>query len=247
MNDQSNLFPKFYITSPSPCPYLDGKFERKIFTDLAGPDPSARHENFNRLGFRRSQNIVYRPACDGCKACVSIRVIVEDFEPRKTLKRTFNKFDYLEVSDKDAVATHEQFDLLKLYLQSRHANGGMASMDEFEYAEMVELSSVTTRLVEYRLADPKKLKNRKGLLVGVALTDVMSDGLSLVYSFFNADADYSGLGTFIIIDHIMRAKTAGLPYVYLGYWIKDSKTMAYKSRFKPLEKLGEQGWETFTL
>ena len=246
MNDQSYLFPKFYITSPSPCPYLKGKYERKVFTDLSAPDPAAQHENFNRMGFRRSQNIVYRPACEGCSRCVSVRVVVDDFAPTKSMRRTLKKFETLEVADEDAAATFEQFELLKAYLSSRHANGGMAGMDEFEYAEMVETSPITTRLVEYRLARPEKSKNRRGALTAVALTDVMSDGLSLVYSFFNPDKDFSGLGTFVILDHVMRAKAAGLPFVYLGYWIKGSRTMAYKARFKPLESLTHNGWRPFT-
>jgi arginine-tRNA-protein transferase len=241
MNDQSNNFPKFYMTAPSPCPYLDGKMERKVFTDLNGIDSLARHESFNKIGFRRSQNIVYRPACDGCSKCVSVRVITDEFQPSKSMKRTLKKFENLILEDLDPVATYEQFDLLKSYLKSRHGSGGMAEMDEFEYSEMVELSPITTRVVEYR--EPAlEGKFRKGNLAGVSITDVLSDGLSLVYSFFRTDERFSGLGTFIILDHIRRAANAGLPFVYLGYWVEGSTSMDYKARFQPQERLNRSGW-----
>ncbi len=243
MNDHSGKFPKFYMTEATPCPYLEGQMERKVFTDLTGEDAVDRHETFNRLGFRRSQNIIYRPACEGCAKCISVRVRAQEFEPGKTMARTLKKFKTLRIEDQDPLATAEQFELLKTYLITRHAGGGMASMDEFEYSGMVESSPVTTRLVEYHEAGPEGTVNLKGSLVGVGLTDVMSDGLSLVYSFFNTEKGYSGLGTFIILDHILKAKAAGLEYVYLGYWIKDSQTMAYKARFQPLDYLGEGGWQ----
>lgn len=242
MNDQSSQFPKFYMTAPTPCPYLEGRIERKIFTDLTGPDPAERLESFNQMGFRRSQNIIYRPACEGCTKCISVRVRVKDFTPNKSMMRTLKKFHHLEVEDQAPFATCDQFDLLKSYLKNRHNGGGMANMDEFEFSEMVESSPVMTRLVEYRKTGLEGASHRKGELAGVALTDVMSGGLSLVYSFFNTEKKYSGLGTFIILDHIQRAKAAGLSYVYLGYWVKDSKNMAYKSRFQPLEYLSEEGW-----
>jgi len=242
MNEQSSKFTKFYLTHPGPCPYLDGQVERKVFTDLEGPDPAKTHEVYSQMGFRRSQNIIYRPACEGCTKCVSLRVRVQDFEPTRSMVRTLKKFTPLVVEDQAPVATFEQFELLKSYLDDRHSGGGMAGMDEFEYSEMVESSPILTRVVEYSEPGPKGAAHRKGNLVGVALTDVMSDGLSLVYSFFDTGRAYSGLGTFIIIDHIQRAKAAGLNYVYLGYWVKESKSMAYKARFKPAEYLGNGRW-----
>lgn len=242
MNDQSRTLPKFYITAPSPCPYLEGRMERKVFTDLNGHDPKGKHEAFNRIGFRRSQNIVYRPACDHCRACLSVRVAVDEFKLSKSMRRTWNRFRALIAEDEDPVATYEQFDLLKRYLASRHPEGGMADMDEFEFADMVELSPVTTRIVEYRSPPPRGAKRQKGNLAGAALTDVLTDGLSLVYSFFRPERGYSGMGTYIILDHILKAKRAGLGYVYLGYWIKGCRTMDYKARFRPLEYLGRSGW-----
>lgn len=234
------------MTAPSPCPYLEGQMERKVFTDLSGPDAPERHEAFNQIGFRRSQNIVYRPICEGCGKCVSVRVIAGQFKPGKSMRRACKQFSALEVEDLDPVATFEQYDLLKSYLKSRHEGGGMADMDEFEFSEMVELSPITTRIVEYREPAPDGARHRKGNLAGVALTDVLSDGLSLVYSFFRTDERFSGLGTFIIVDHILRAAAAGLPHVYLGYWVEGSKTMDYKQRFRPLEALTKDGWKAFT-
>jgi len=242
MNDQSHPLHKFYITAPSPCPYVPGKLERKVFTDLDGPDAAAKHESFNKIGFRRSQNIVYRPACDSCRSCISVRVVTEQFKMGKSLRRTYNRFRHLSVADEDAAASYEQFDLLKRYLASRHAGGGMAEMDEFEYADMVELSPVTTRLVEYRSPPPRGAKHQKGNLAGAALIDVLADGISLVYSFFRPEPAYAGFGTFMIVDHILRARAAGLAYVYLGYWVKESKAMAYKARFRPLEFLDRASW-----
>ncbi|MCH8082169.1 MAG: arginyltransferase [Proteobacteria bacterium] len=242
MNDQSLKLPKFYITAPTPCPYLKDKMERKVFTVLSGSDPARRHEALSHMGFRRSQNIVYRPACEDCKKCISVRVRVQDFKPSKTMARTVRKFHGLAVEDQVPYASFEQFNLLKSYLTARHAGGGMAEMDEFEFSEMVESSPVMTRLIEYREMEPEGAKHRSGSLAGVALTDIMSDGLSLVYSFFKTDKAASGLGTFIILDHIQKARAAGLSYLYLGYWVKDSKTMAYKARFQPLEFLSGDDW-----
>jgi len=242
MNDQRLNLPKFYITAPSPCPYLGEKMERKIFTNLDGPNPNRKHSDYSQKGFRRSQNIVYRPACENCTKCVSVRVRVQDFIPGKSLARTIRKFQNLIVNDQDPFATAEQFELLKTYLDARHAGGSMSDMDEFEYAEMVESSPVMTRLVEYRSQRPQGTKHRQGDLAAIALTDIVSDGLSLVYSFFKTDKANSGLGTFIILDHILKAQTAGLSYLYLGYWIKDSKSMGYKERFRPLEFYSENGW-----
>ena len=243
MNDQPLKLPKFYLTAPSPCPYLGEKMERKLFTHLEGSNPNRRHSSFSKLGFRRSQNIVYRPACENCSKCISVRVRVQDFSLSKSLARTVKKFDGLVVGDQDPFATAEQFDLLKSYPATRHAGGSMSDMDEFEFADMVEGSPVMTRVVEYREPGPKGAKHRSGDLVGVALTDVMSDGLSLVYSFFKTSKPYSGLGTYIILDHIQKTQATELSHLYLGYWIKDSKSMAYKARFRPLEFYSEDGWE----
>ena len=245
MTDQSLQFPRFYVTAPSPCPYLEGKEERKVFTELTGDDSEQLYEALSRVGFRRSQSVAYRPACEGCNACISVRVVADEFSPTRTMRRIerVNK-DLVSVAI-DPWVTQEQFDLLKRYLSQRHADGGMATMDIYEYAEMVENSPVTTRIIEYRETSRDPTSTRPGRLIAAALTDLMSDGLSMIYSFFDPATDRRSLGTYVILDHIRRTAEAGLQHVYLGYWIKNSAKMAYKTRFRPLERLGPEGWYRF--
>lgn len=242
MSDPSHQFPKFYMTTEQPCPYLKGKQERKIFTDLIGEDASAMNEALGKVGFRRSQSVAYRPACSDCSACVSVRVKAFDYEPSRNKRRIIAKNSNIYSSYHKLMATNEQYDLLKRYLDSRHKDGGMSNMDEFEYAEMILKSPVESTIIEYRMFDDNTDDDHPGQLVGAALTDIMSDGLSMVYSFYDPDMDERSLGTFIILDHISRAQDAGLPYVYLGYWVDGCKKMAYKVQFKPMEILSKDGW-----
>lgn len=242
MSDQSFQFPRFFITAPSPCPYLENRQERKIFTELSGRDAAVLNEALAKVGFRRSQSVAYRPACEGCKACISVRVATVAFRPSRNMKRIMKANTDLETSATDAIATDEQYEVLQEYLKTRHADGGMAKMGAFEYSEMVESSPVSTSLVEYRLKQEAAGTRALGRLLGVAITDAMSDGLSMVYSFFDPAERRRSLGTFIILDHIIRAQKAGLPYVYLGYWVAGSPKMDYKRRFQPLEALGAKGW-----
>lgn len=240
MTDQSYQFPRFYVTTPSPCPYLEGHEERKVFTDLNGPDANELNETLGRVGFRRSQSVAYRPACEGCNACKSVRVIAHEFEPTKSMRRTINKNRDLLVEANDTTPTSEQYELLSKYLTTRHMDGGMTDMDEFEFADMIASSPVNTSVIEYR--EPPQKGYGQGKLIAAALTDVMSDGLSMVYSFFDTDSERDSLGTMMIMDHISRTAKAGLPYVYLGYYVKESPKMAYKAKFQPMEILGENGW-----
>lgn len=233
-------FPKFFVTTPSPCPYLPGRQERKVFTELNGPHAGELNDALGRIGFRRSQSVAYRPSCAGCTACVSVRVVNDGFEPNATQRKLLRRHADLEVTACRSWATDEQYRLLRRYLAARHPGGGMAGMDESDYADMVEQSPVNSFVIEYR--EPAE-HGRKGRLVGACLTDQQADGLSMIYSFFAADEEgRPGLGTYIILDHILRARQAGLPYVYLGYWVRGSKRMAYKTRFRPIEALGPAGW-----
>ncbi len=232
-------FPRFFVTTPTPCPYLPGRSERKVFTELAHANAPELNDALGRIGFRRSQNVAYRPSCLNCSACVSVRVCAGEFEPTQSQRRTARRNADVAVEARAAWATDEQYALLTSYLAGRHPVGGMADMSESEYAGMVEHSPVDTCIVEYR--EPGA-NGRPGKLIGACLTDSQADGLSMVYSFFDVESERSGLGTFIILDHILRAGRAGLPYVYLGYWIEGSARMAYKSRFRPLEQLGPGGW-----
>ena len=237
-------FPRFFVTSPAPCPYLPGRQERKVFTELSGPHAAELNDALGRIGFRRSQAVAYRPSCAGCTACVSVRVVTPDFVPNSTQRRLLKRNADIEIAACRPWATDEQFQLLRRYLGARHPGGGMAGMDEDDYADMVEHSPVNSMIVEYR--EPG-INGARGRLLGACLTDRQADGLSMIYSFFAADdASRPGLGNFIIMDHITRARAAGLPYVYLGYWVKGSTRMAYKTRYRPIEVLGPQGWRTLS-
>lgn len=212
-----------------------------------GERASALNDILTQGGFRRSQNIAYRPACEACRACVSVRVLVDQFRPSKNLRRVRALNRDLIGSELPPAPTSEQYDLFRDYLDLRHADGGMADMTVLDYAMMVEDSHVETAVVEYRLRGPDThlTGQGEGPLIAAALTDYLSDGLSMVYSFFDSGYDSRSLGTFMILDHIERARHAGLPYVYLGYWVSGSPKMDYKMRFQPQEHLGGQGWEPF--
>ncbi len=236
-------FPKFFVTSPTPCPYLPGKVERKVFTELRGRHATELNDALGRIGFRRSQSVAYRPSCLDCTACVSVRVCADRFEPNATQRKLLRRNADLEVSACKPWSTPEQYELLRRYLSGRHPGGGMAEMDDDDFADMVEQTPVNTVVVEYR--EPRA-DGRPGRLVGACLCDQGGDGLSMIYSFYDVGEDARpGLGTFIILDHITRAAAAGLPYVYLGYWVEGSKRMAYKANFQPLERLGRDGWHPF--
>jgi leucyl-tRNA---protein transferase len=214
--------------------------ERKVFTELRGTDTVELHEALAKVGFRRSQNVAYRPSCEACTACVSVRVLAGAFKPNATMRKLIRQNADITVSACEPWATDEQFELLKRYLSHRHPKGGMADMDVFDFAEMVERTPVNTLIYEYRA--PVREGEKEGKLIGVCITDQVSDGFSMVYSFFDPDCGRPGLGTYIILDHILRAAAAKLPYVYLGYWIRDCKRMAYKVRFEPHERLTATGW-----
>jgi arginine-tRNA-protein transferase len=220
---------------------LPGRRERKVFTGLDGLDAEELHDLLTNAGFRRSQNIAYRPSCDGCESCVSARVPVEKFAFTRRWRKIMAKNADLTRSLQPAEATDEQYKLLRRYLNSRHAEGGMADMTMGDYAAMVEETAVRTHIVEYRFsAGPSR-----GELAAAALVDVLGDGLSLVYSFFDPEASRRGLGIYTILDHIQQARAAGFAHVYLGYWIPGSDKMDYKSSFQPLELLLGGEWRPY--
>ncbi|MEL6487386.1 MAG: arginyltransferase [Pseudomonadota bacterium] len=234
-------FPRFFVTSPAPCPYLPDRQERKVFTELKGAHADQLNEALGRIGFRRSQTVAYRPSCIGCQACVSVRVVADEFKPSSTQKRDIKRNSDLVVTECRPWATSEQFDLLTKYLGVRHPDGGMTAMDELDYADMVEQTPVSTTLVEYR--EPTA-DGSPGKLVGACLTDRQGDGLSMIYSFYDPEhTSRAGLGNYIILNHIRRAVRDRLPYVYLGYWVDESPRMAYKVRYRPLETLTRDGWK----
>lgn len=244
LTQQPRDTPQFYLTAPTPCPYLPGQSERKVFTHLVGPRAPQLNDILTQGGFRRSQSIAYRPACETCRACISVRVPVADFRPGRSFRKVMLRNSDLVGEMRPAIPTSEQYSTFRAYLDARHRAGGMADMTVLDYAMMVEDSHVKTRLVEYRRRDADTAINgrSKGDLVACVLTDILGDGLSLVYSFYEPDQADRSLGTLVILDHIARAKTMGLPYVYLGYWVEGSPKMDYKARFLPQERLQPEGW-----
>ena len=232
----------FYVTAPAPCPYLANRAERKVFSYLSGPNAAATNALLTRRGFRRSQNIIYLPACESCNACVPVRIVVDEFSLSKSRKRNLARNADLTRSITGPRATGEQFSLLRGYLDARHDEGGMADMTVLDYAGMIEETAVDTMVVEYRVKDPGTPLDDPGRLIATALTDRLTDGLSMVYSFFEPDEQSRSLGRFMIQDHVALAHELGLPYVYLGYWVAGSRKMEYKAEFQPLERLSSNGW-----
>lgn len=236
----SSIVHRFYSTDLAPCPYLEGEQERRL---VAVADPTGgsggdggdgRLDMLTEAGFRRSQNFLYKPVCPDCSACVPVRIDAAAFAPSRNFRRILKRNGDLVAAERPAKATLEQFDLFRRYLLSRHAEGGMTRMGWEAYRDMVEVSGPATRLVEFRDAD--------GRLIGASLTDYIRSGLSGVYKFFDPEQDRRSLGTFIILWHAGRARELGLPYVYLGYWIKQCRKMTYKARFMPLERLDGAAW-----
>jgi arginyl-tRNA--protein-N-Asp/Glu arginylyltransferase len=322
LTQHSRDTPQFYLTAPSPCPYLPGQEERKVFTHLVGERAPELNNLLTHGGFRRSQSIAYRPACERCRACVSVRVIAEEFRPTRSMRRVLDRNADVVGEMRVPVPTSEQYGVFRAYLDARHGDGGMADMTVLDYAMMVEDSHVHTRLIEYRRSailpherhadrtrrgasapsprlplgrsrpsstgygegrgegqpqaqtrgeapspgaqpradlsphSPSKTGvnalmlgrgedsgRREGELVAVALTDVLKDGLSMVYSFYEPEPVGRSLGTFMILDHVARARRLGLAYVYLGYWVRGSRKMDYKGRFLPQQRLAPEGWQ----
>lgn len=224
----------FYTTAPLPCPYVAGRTERKVVTEITGPDSEELHDRLSRAGFRRSHNIAYAPVCPSCNACVPIRIPVERFHAGRTQRKCLAANADIEGFEVPAHATTEQFSLFQRYQHARHGEGDMAGMTFYDYRAMVEDTPIDTFVAEFRDPDDR--------LVGACLTDRLGDGLSAVYSFFEPELDRRSLGTFSVLWLIERARMLGLPYIYLGYWVPDSRKMAYKARFRPSEILAGGLW-----
>jgi len=247
MTHHATPSPQFFLTAPSACPYIEGQFERKVFTHLVGDRAPEMNDLLTQGGFRRSQNIAYRPACETCRACVSVRILAGEFRLTKNMRRVLKHNADLIGNAHDAEPSTEQYSLFRTYLDARHRRGGMSDMTVLDYAMMVEDTHVDTKVIEYRRRGPDSFITGRGEgeLIAVALSDRMADGLSMVYSYYNPELEDRSLGTFMILDHIARARAEGLPHVYLGYWVNGSRKMNYKVRFTPQEHLGPRGWERF--
>jgi arginyl-tRNA--protein-N-Asp/Glu arginylyltransferase len=225
----------FFLTAASPCPYLPGQWERKVFTRLDPNEGPALNDALTHAGFRRSQAVLYRPACEGCDACRSVRVDSEAFEWKRRWRKVLARNQDLRVSTDSVEASREQYALLTRYLGSRHGDGDMADMSYEDYVLMVEEGAQRTYVAEYR--------DETGRLIAAVLTDLLKDGPSLIYSFFDPDEDRRSLGTYLILQTIKQAEIAGLPHVYLGYWVKGSRKMEYKAEYQPLQILTPAGWQ----
>lgn len=225
----------FYRSGPMPCPYLPGRVEQQLFTELAGNGVQEVFEHLSLGGFRRSHHIAYRPACRGCSACVPVRIVVDDFEMTKSWQRVLRANNDLRAESAGKRISDEQYQLFQRYLRSRHGDGDMARMNRRDYATMVVSSPVLTDLVEFR--------DEFDRLAAACLMDRLGDGLSAVYSFYEPDARKRSLGSYAVLWMVQEARRLGLPYVYLGYWVEDSAKMAYKGRFRPLEGFSADGWQ----
>lgn len=216
-----------------PCPYIEGRSECVVATELTGKDAKNLYHDGIRTGFRRSHNFMYRPACPGCDACRPVRVVVNEFTPSRSLDRVLRTNPHLKAETAPPQASTEQYGLFARYQLERHPGGGMDRMSFTEYRAMVEESPVDTLATEFRGAE--------GELLAVMLADVLPDAFSAVYSFYLPKQGVT-FGTYMILWLIAEAKRQKLDYVYLGYWISGCAKMDYKSRFQPLEVLGPQGW-----
>lgn len=231
---------QFYRSSAAPCPYLPGRIERKLFARLAGPDAVPINSTLSHAGFRRSHDIIYKPACPGCNACVPVRVPVAQFKPEGTLARIARRGNSFVLSERKATPSREQYELFLTYENMRHADSDMARMSYEDYSAMLLEGDADTVTFE--------LRDKDFNLLGLMLADRLADGWSAVYSFYSplpAHERYS-LGTLLILALIEAARKQQQPYVYLGYWVDHSRKMGYKARFQPLERLGPAGWELFT-
>ena len=234
MNYSVNRRPtSFFVTSPLPCPYLDGQVERRLVAELKEWDGISLHDKLSRVGFRRSHGIVYAPICPSCNACKAVRTVVGEFKPSVSQRRVMRMNKDIIVNKKPALATHEQYALFANYQESRHTGGDMATMDYYDYQALIEETPVNTFILEYRDFDR---------LVGACIVDEMADGLSAVYSFFDPNKKRKSLGTQVILALFDLALQYRLPFVYLGYWVSGSQKMSYKEKFRPLEYFNGNEW-----
>jgi len=225
----------FYRTAPMPCPYLADQIERRLIADLGKPATKQAYSTLAVAGFRRSQNMIYRPACPTCSACQPVRIVVDRFAPSRNQRRVINRNRHLAARAVENNATWEQYRLFSAYQGERHSGGEMSFMTFDDYRDMIEISPIGTWMIEYR--DPE------GTLAAAMLVDEQADGLSAVYSFFDPALEADGLGTYMVLDMVERTRGAGFPYLYLGFFVHGSRKMSYKRRFRPLEALGQDGWQ----
>lgn len=224
----------FFATAPMPCPYLPGRIERRLVTELAGRQAFGFHDKLSQVGFRRSHCIAYVPVCRDCNACIAVRIVADEFTPSRGHRRIWRANRDITIQETPPRATEEQFALFRTYQELRHGGGEMAQMDFYDYQTLVEDTPVDTMILEFRDSSFR--------LVAACIADRLADGLSAVYSFFDPRLSRRSLGSHMILWLIRQAQGSGNSYVYLGYWIANCAKMSYKSRFMPLEAFTGEGW-----
>ena len=225
----------FFTTAPLPCPYFSDRVERRVITELVGPDSQALHDQLTRAGFRRSHGTAYAQACSGCNDCIAIRIKAREFSSSRSQRRIAKRNNELVANEVSAIANEEQFILFEAYQTSRHAGGDMETMEYSDYQSLVEENTINTAIIEFRHNDR---------LVACIIVDKISDGFSAVYSFFDTEFESRrSLGTFMILWLIEHTRLLELDYVYLGFWINNCQKMSYKKNFQPLECFLSGSWE----
>ena len=227
---------QFHRTDTYPCSYLPDRQARSLVAIPPGLIDSALYSRLVRHGFRRSGPFSYRPDCTGCRACVPVRIPVQRFAPNRSQQRCFKRHGTLMATERPLTYNETHYALYRRYQHARHPGGGMDQSDPDQYAEFILQSHIDTRLIEF--CEPES-----GTLRIVSLIDRLDDGLSSVYTFFDPDIAGASFGTYSILWQITRCAALGMPYLYLGYWIKECRKMAYKAGFQPIEGLIDGLWQ----